>query len=504
MTMQSPEKLPNILVIYSDQMRADVMGCAGNPVIKTPYLDRLAGEGARFANAFVSYPLCSPFRASFLTGKYAHANGMYSNHFPIDTRQTFLAPLLKKAGYRTGYIGKWHLDGGPKPGFVPPGERRLGFDHFVGFNRGHQYLQSVYYRDTDQPYHCARYEPDYQTDQIIDFMGSCLQQEEQTPFFAYICYGPPHFPMAMPDYLKNLYHPDEVVLPPGVLAPQQHIDMQRLRLEMDCAGDGNAMENSHAGDGRKAPGEAESEREIREFIAQYYGMVSNIDHNVGRILNWFDSAGIADDTLVIFMSDHGDMFGQHGHYCGVKRTAYRGSMQVPFIMRYPKRFAAGQTVSALVDVAVDTMPTLLELCSVAIPDEVQGKSYLPLLQGEAASTRDAVMYEIMRQSKGGRGDYTPVPERGIRTLKWLYVRKPERRKLLFDLENDPQELNNLIADTHYDALMAEFDRRIDEHMASTDDGWNLELDFPPPDFITHEDAAVRLENELLKKAVILP
>ncbi|MBW1994729.1 MAG: sulfatase-like hydrolase/transferase, partial [Deltaproteobacteria bacterium] len=131
--MTSNDDLPNILVIYADQMRADTMGCAGNPVIKTPYLDRMAQEGVRFTNAFVSYPLCCPFRASFLTGKYAHANGMYANHFPIDTNQTFMAPVLKEKGYRTGYIGKWHLDGGPKPGFVPPGKRRLGFDHFVGF-----------------------------------------------------------------------------------------------------------------------------------------------------------------------------------------------------------------------------------------------------------------------------------------------------------------------------------------------------------------------------------
>ena len=164
------QRRPNILIIYPDQMRADVMACAGNPVIKTPHLDRLANEGIRFDNAFASYPLCCPFRASLMTGKYAQSHGLIQNHFPLETNQQFLAVLLRDAGYQTGYVGKWHLHGGPKPGFVPPGERRLGFDDFVGFNRGHQYLRAIYYRETEQPYHCKRYEPDFQTDHIIEFI----------------------------------------------------------------------------------------------------------------------------------------------------------------------------------------------------------------------------------------------------------------------------------------------------------------------------------------------
>jgi len=495
---------PNILVIYADQMRADAMGCAGNPVIKTPHLNRMAGEGVRFTNAFVSYPLCCPFRASFLTGKYAHANGMYSNHFPIDTNQTFLATLLKEKGYRTAYIGKWHLDGGPKPGFVPPGERRLGFDHFVGFNRGHYYMKAVYYKDTDQPYHCPRYEPDFQTDHLMEYMQSCIEQEDNRPFFAYICFGPPHFPMEMPDYMKDLYSPDEVILPPGVPDPEQQKAVQQLKLELDCAGDKRALEKSKTAGETKDPFDPETEQEIREFIAQYYGMVTNIDHNVGRILNFLDRNGIADNTIVIFMSDHGDMFGQHGHYCGIKRSPYKGSMQVPFIVRWPKRFKAGRTVSSLIDVAVDSMPTLLEICGIDIPDEVQGISYLPLLGGTADCTRDAVMYEIMKQADGGPGDYTPVPERGIRTLKWLYVRKPDRPKYLFDLEKDPEEMNNLIHDALYQPIMEELDGAIHEHMHQTSDDWDLEAKFPPPDFLTHSEAEVLLEKEVLKKAIVKP
>lgn len=130
---------PNILLIYADQMRYDAMRCAGNPVIKTPQIDRLAREGVQFTEAYTSFPICCPFRASVMTGKYAQNHGLIQNHFPLRSDQTFLGDLMKQAGYRTGYIGKWHLEGGPKPGFVPPG-RRFGWDHFIGFNRGHDYM----------------------------------------------------------------------------------------------------------------------------------------------------------------------------------------------------------------------------------------------------------------------------------------------------------------------------------------------------------------------------
>lgn len=156
---------PNILIIYPDQLRADAMSCAGNPCIKTPHFDRLASEGVRFTDAFVCFPLCGPFRASLFTGKYPHANGMFANHYPIPTDQKFLAQILRDNGYQTGYVGKWHLDGGVKFGFVPPGERRLGFDtfhrlqsrprllrlHFLSQYRSAAHIQAIRTRFPDRP-----------------------------------------------------------------------------------------------------------------------------------------------------------------------------------------------------------------------------------------------------------------------------------------------------------------------------------------------------------------
>ncbi|MFC1735560.1 sulfatase [Candidatus Hydrogenedentota bacterium] len=454
-------KRPNILILYSDQLRADALSCAGNPCIKTPNIDRLAYEGVRFENAFVSFPLCSPFRASLLTGKYAHSNGQFANHFPVPCDQTFLAEILRDNGYRNGYIGKWHLDGGDKPGFVPPGERRLGFEHFVGFNRGHFYDKSIYYRDTDEPIHCSRHEPDFQTDHLLQFMGGSLRQTDGRPFFAMICYGPPHGPQTAPEHYLELYSPDE------------------LPMRSNVEGDDGTI------------------NEWREWMARYYGLIANVDYNVGRVLGWLDKAGIADDTIVIFLSDHGEMGGEHG--LRGKKVPYDASMRVPLLVRYPSGVQPSRVVSQMVDASVDTMSTILDLCGLPIPEDTQGTSYMSLLNGEDAPTRKEVYYEVMMQKEGP--EKFPVPERGVRTLEWLYVRTPQGPKMLFDLVNDPLEMKNLVDDPTYQGIREELDGLLCDHMKRTGDNWEIEAVFPPPNFQTHQDGA-ETARLLIEKAII--
>lgn len=496
------DKRPNILIIYPDQMRYDAMGCAGNAVIKTPHIDRLAREGAQFSEAYTSYPICCPFRASVLTGKRAQGHGMTQNHMPLNGRQTFLAECLREAGYRTGYIGKWHLEGGPKPGFVPP-HRRFGFEHFIGFNRGHDYLSSIYFDDEGKAYHSRRYEPDYQTDQFMDFIRHAARAEDGKPFFGYVSYGPPHFPMQMPEYLRHIYRPDEVPLPAGVPNADLQRKVQRIRNEEYCGGDPRSPHKSHAAYDAKPAGEPETEAEIRQFIAEYYGMIHNIDWNLGRILNLLDSLGIADNTMVVFMSDHGDMLGQHGSFCGIKCQAYRAAMHVPLLIRYPARFAP-QKSDAMVDVGVDMMPTLLDVCGVTPPGGMHGQSYLPVLDGKAAQARDAIMYQVFRQANGQPGEFSPYAQRGIRTKDWLYVRHKERRVMLYDERADYHEQNNLVDNPTHAPLMDEFDARIAAHMQATGDDWDMAADFPPPNFLTHAEAKKHLENDLLPNAIQVP
>ncbi len=493
---------PNVLLIYADQMRYDCMSPSGNRVVKTPHLQRLADEGVTFDNAFTSYPLCCPFRASMMTGKYAQGHGVIQNHFALRADQEFLGERMKSAGYRTLYVGKWHLEGGPKPGFVPP-DRRFGFERFVGFNRGHSYLDGIFFRDIDQPFRCRRYEPDYQTDHMIEFIDEVTVESPDRPFFAYISYGPPHHPNDMPENWRRMYDPAEVLLPVGTLSAEDQIRIQTERVETDCEGNMKAALRSRCAHGTKGPLEPETEEEQRVFIAEYFAMISNIDHNVGRLLNHLDRLGLTNDTLVIFLSDHGDMLGEHGYYCGFKPQGYRAAMQVPLLLRYPGRVKGGRRTDAMIDVGVDTPVTLLDLVGAAPFSEAHGRSYLAVLEG-GDDHRDSIYYQTFRMNDGNRGEFTPVPERGIRTRDWLYVRQPNRRKFLFDQQADPHELRNLVDSPNLAKIMDAFDARIAAHMQATGDDWDMSVDFPPPDFLTHEEADTYLTDILLPDAIEVP
>ena len=437
------------------------MSCAGNLVIKTPQIDRIAMEGIRFANAFTSCPLCAPFRASFLTGKYAHSTGVYANHYPIPLEQNFLAEIFRKHQYQTGYFGKWHLDGGKIPGFVSPGDRRLGFDHFVGFNRGHHYFKSIYFKDSGQPYTSQRYEPDYQTDQLIEFCEGCLKDPQGRPFLAMINYGIPHPPLVAPENFLNQYSAEEIPLPGNV--PQ---------------------------DGR-------SQRASRTFLAKYYGLIACLDHNVGKLLDWIDERDLYDDTLVIFLSDHGELAGEHGLYG--KKTYYHSAMHVPLMVRYPKQFPAGHMVQALVDPAVDSLPSLLESCAIAAPGDIQGSSYRKNLAGGDIPIREAVFYEILMEKEGPEN--FPIPERGVRTLEWLYVRNREAPQILYDLDSDPLEMNNLIGSPQHQPIIKALDDLLSEHMHQTGDDLQIEAKFPPQDYDTYEEGDRNIA-QMLKSAIL--
>jgi arylsulfatase A-like enzyme len=451
---------PNILLIYPDQMRADAMGCAGNGCISTPNIDTLADGGVRFENAFTSFPLCSPFRASLMTGKYAHSAGMCANHYPIPLDQDFLAAILRDNGYRTGYFGKWHLNGGWKHSLVPKTER-LGFETFVGFSRGHEYFDSIFYRNDDPtPRTSRRYEADYQTDHLIEFMKACSSDPAGRPFFGMVSYGIPHPPLVAPEKYLTMYLPGGMPLSPNTP-------------------------------------DGEFSVEARKFLAEYYGLVTCVDDNVGRLMSFLDETGLAGNTLVLLVSDHGELAGEHGRYS--KKIYYRNSMQVPMIVRYPKRFSSDTVVSHLVDPSVDTMPTLLELCGLPVPEAVQGTSYLPLLEGSPTPTRDAIHYKICMEKEGPEN--FPVPERGIRTHDWVYVRTEDGPKALFDLNADPLEMNNLVESVEHQETMASLDTRVLDHMARTADRWDIQAEFPPPNFQSHEDGA-RYCQELLRKAIV--
>lgn len=435
---------PNIVLIYPDQMRYDALSFTGNSVCKTPNIDDLVQESVNFSESYTSFPLCCPFRASLMTGKYAHKTGMLCNHYAIPLNQEFLPNMVKPEGYRSAWIGKWHLDGGKK--FDPvPKEYQLGFDEFVGYSRGHKYLNSVYYRgENPTPYKSEKFEPVYQTDQLLDFIERAA--DDEVPFLGMLCYGLPHPPVNdQPDHYKYMYSPDDITLPPTV--PPQ------------C------------------------EQRAREFLAMYYGMVTCVDEQVGRIISRLKEKDLWNNTLFILVSDHGDMGFEFG--LSDKKLAYRSSAHVPMIIHYPGQ-AACASVDQIVDPSVAVTPTILDYCGVPVPDFMPGKSLKKVMESGADETLDDYAYFQMPKTSPETDrilelltDQKPFPERGFRTKDYLYVEKCGAPFQLFDLKNDPYEQYNCVDNSKYLDIVRAHRKRLYEIMEKLDDSWDVEMkDFP--------------------------
>jgi len=264
---------PNLLLVFADQMRGMDMGCAGNPDVMTPTMDRLAEEGVTFTHAYANCPVCTPSRAMLLTGRYPISCRTVANDLPLPPQYPGIGALAKEAGYSTGYIGKWHLDGVPRSRFTPPGERRHGFQYWAAWNCAHAYFDGKYYRDTPEPVAIEGYEPAGQTDLAIRF----LQEHAQKPFCLVLSWGPPHDPYdQVPEQYRRMYPPEKI----------------RLRANVKPTAPGR----------RDLSGGADP----REVIAGYYAHITALDHQLGRLLDELERLRLSDNTIVVFTSDHGD------------------------------------------------------------------------------------------------------------------------------------------------------------------------------------------------------
>jgi arylsulfatase A-like enzyme len=404
-------RIPNILLIFPDQMRRHAMGCSGNEQVKTPNLDKLASEGVHFTNCIANCPVCTPDRAVLLTGKYPLSNGAIVNDLPLPTEQRTIAEVLRDAGYRTGYVGKWHLDGIPRSKFTPAGPRRQGFDtYWAAYNCHHQYFGTKYTLDTPQLVRAKGYEPDIQTVLAIDFM----RRYREEPFFLMLSWGPPHAPYRV--------------------VPQKYLDMyepESLQLRPNC-GDPN-----------------------RNEIAGYYAHISALDENVGQLMQWVQALELAERTLVVFTSDHGDMLWSHGRL--KKQQPWEECINVPLIIRYPHVLKPRRT-DTLVGLA-DLAPTLLSLAGVPTPEGMQGLDLSRAIRGEKGPRHHSV--PIM--------DIVPVDQarawggrewRGIRTLRHTYARWRDRGWVLYDNLNDPYQQNNLILDPAHNKLRKDLEVKL--------------------------------------------
>lgn len=433
------QRQPNVIFILPDEWRAQALGCMGNPDVRTPHLDKLASEGTLFRNTLANTPLCCPARANLLTGTYTNRNGMVANDLRFRENLTTLGDLYAQAGYRTGYIGKWHLDGGPRlPGFVPPGPRRHGFQYWAANECNHNYFYGWFFRDQDIPIISTQYEPVYWTDFAIRFLQESQSDELQhKPFFLMLALGAPHDPYLAPEKYMKMYDPDKLKMEP------------------------NWVEGTSGG--------------TRKDIAGYYASITAIDDQIGRLLSVLWQLGLEDNTIVLFSSDHGNMLGSQGRT--MKMLPWEESIRVPGIMRLPGIVPAGHTSDALFS-HVDFAPTLLSLCGLSIPASMQGTDLSSLVKGKTESGPSSAYFQNF-------GPYlaSGVKQawRAIRTEKYMYARHQSVPWLLYDLEKDPHEMNNLVADPSALHLAQNMDAQLLQWMKKVGDSWSYDWTAPVMD-----------------------
>ncbi len=415
-------KRPNVILIFPDQMRASAMGCSGNHDVLTPNLDRMAADGA-LLQTFSNTPVCGPARACILTGQYAHQHGIVTNDLRLRPEKITLAEVFGENGYRTGFIGKWHLDGGPKqPGYVPP-ERRQGFGFWAANECSHKHFDSQYFKgDSPSPVPIKQFETEIWFDEAQKFITG----QAGVPFFLTIAVGPPHNPYKAPDKYEQLYSPENLTMRPN-------------------------WESVGAG--------------TRKAVAGYYAMVTAIDDRIGRLLHHLDALDLSDDTIVLFTSDHGDMLGSHGRI--YKRQPWEESIKVPGILRWPGKIKPQQPAGLFT--TVDMAPTLLDLCGIPVPDTMTGRSLKPMLLGESAGP-DTAFFQIF-----GPCNWQDVPAgwRAIRTQRYLYARFAGKPWVLYDLRNDPYQTTNLVSDPQFKKLGDDLDNRLMTWMERQNDAWEL-------------------------------
>lgn len=446
---------PNFVVVVTDDQRYDAMSVvqaeqgeeARFPWFKTPNMDRLAASGTRFRNAFVVNSLCSPSRACFLTGRYNHSNGITDNKTPLPPDLVTYASLLRRNGYTTGYIGKWHMDGqkGKRPGFDWSAS-------FVGQGRYRDCPVEINGESTPT----EGWIDDVSTDYALDFLG---EQSDDKPFCLVIGYKTPHGPRtpdAVPDRLKDRYTGEEI-------ASAKNADARPPYLA--------SGEDSLPARARQQRRRANSTNSV-----VYFQLLQGIDENLGRLLDTLDQHELSDNTIVIFTSDNGYFLGDHG--IGDKRAAYDESLRIPFLMRVPGQQPSTTDAMTL---NIDLAPTLLDYAGLSIPDLMQGRSLRPLFEGDTPdSWRTSFVYEYFEEPP-----YKVPTNYALRTTDAKLIVYPghDNWTELFNLKSDPYEMTNLATDPQHQALRD----RLHEQLRK--DAQSLGLPIPLP--ATAQAAIVR-------------
>lgn len=423
----APSRRPNIVVVLVDDMRWDEMRVAGHPFIDTPYMDRLAREGARFTNAFATTPLCSPSRASFLTGQYPHTNGIIDNTArPSHGLQVF--PLaLQRAGYRTGFFGKWHMGNDDSP--------RPGFDHWVALPGQGEAIDPV--MNVDGKRVNAK---GYTTDLLTDYVERFMDGPTDRPFLVYLAHKAIHPNVIQRDDGQVVPIPGQ---PGGFVAADRHRGRYAGRVMPRRA---NAFKPPV---GKPAllrqidtlPPLGKETATTDEEIRGRQEMLLAVDDSLGRIITALERKGALNDTMVVFTSDHGYFYGEHG-LNEERRLAYEETIRIPLVVRYPAMAKAGSTPPEMA-LNIDLAPTLLEVAGLKPGGEIQGRSLVPVLKQDARDWRSSFLIEYFTDTVFPR--IRNMGYVAVRTGRHKYITYRELPGMdeFYDLDRDPYEETNL-------------------------------------------------------------
>jgi len=421
-----PAGRPNLVFIFADQWRVQATGYAGNKDVKTPNLDRLASQSINFSNAVSGCPVCSPYRASLMTGQYWLTHGIFYNDKPLNPDAVTIGKVYHRAGYKTGYIGKWHIDGHGRDSFIPK-ERRQGFDFWKGCECTHNYNRSLYYNETPVKQYWDGYDAIAQTREAQQYIR---RYANKSPFVLFMSWGPPHAPyQTAPEKYRDMFNTTNISVHPNV--PES------------------------------LKGKAQEE------LAGYYAHIAALDDCIGDVLDTLKECRIEENTIFVFTSDHGDMLHSHGQT--KKQKPWDESVRIPFLLRYPTLHGKfGRTIDMPINTP-DIMPTLLGLSGIVVPGSVEGSDFSAVIKGKKPPDNDAALimcpvpFHQWNYKRGGR-EY-----RGVRTRRYTYVRDIKGPWLLYDNQADPYQLNNLCNDPIYTKIQLELQMILSRKLKETND-----------------------------------
>ena len=413
----------NVVFILSDDHRYDLMSFmkTAPSFLKTPNLDRMAKQGAHVRNAFVTTSLCSPSRASILTGQYAHRHGVVDNTSPIPAGTVFFPEYLQQAGYRTGYIGKWHM-GEDAESDMP----RKGFDHWVSFRGQGTYFDPLLNVNGERR-QLKGYTTDIITDQAVDWLKKQSESRDRKPFFLYLAHKATHAEFQPAPRHRGRYSAETVPKPASMANTEQNYQGKPAWVRAQ-RGSWHGVDYMYHG-----------AMEFDQFYRAYTETLLALDEGVGRVLDYLDSSGLSKNTIVVYMSDNGFVLGEHGLID--KRHAYEESIRVPMLVYAPGMVAPGTTIETMVR-NIDIAPTLLELTGATSRHTMDGRSVLPAIRGQSMASGGEMLYEYYWEYAF---PHTPTTFalRGDR-YKYIYYHGLWDTNELYDLRTDPAERVNLI------------------------------------------------------------